>query len=294
VENPEAVPPVRSLDSTGVFNGDFLSIEHAADLSRLTLAASGPVASNDREYDKCPRISLSLDPHMALGPFLRRERITSVRRGSARHDRLGALVLVVAIAAGCVVAWDRLGSERASIAGAAASALAALAVVASVGGRTRARAVAAAAGLTVAWLVLPFLVVALEAGVWPSGAQWIAPTALWWLDSSPIGAAAYLAGLVPRPGSLVERVLRMIALQSVQRSLTRDAPRSSTEPIREHPSPLVPNPGDLETSAATTPQSYQAAIGDPRLRNAQLWETFESGKAPPIASSRAAPDGKER
>jgi hypothetical protein len=61
---------------------------------------------------------------------------------------------------------------------------------------------------------VPFLIVALKAGVWPSGPRWIAPAALWVLDSSPIGVGAYLSGLVPRPGSIVERVVRMILLEA--------------------------------------------------------------------------------
>jgi hypothetical protein len=254
----------------------------------------------------------SQEPHMAFGPFLRRELTTSVRQGGAYHDRIAALVLVMAIVAGYMVAWRWFGWERASVEGAAvfgwstfglivvaqvclaittaarqvapaiaserdrksldavlatrlsaadvvlgamaaglfryanglaatlpvvvlvvflggidlrlvwlagaglastAFAAAALAVVASVGGRTGVRAVASAAGLIGAWLVLPLLVAVLKAGVWPSGPRWIAPAALWGLDSSPIGVGADLFGLVPRPGSLVERVVRMIALQ---------------------------------------------------------------------------------
>jgi hypothetical protein len=95
-----------------------------------------------------------------------------------------------------------------------ALALAALAAVASVGGRTGVRAMAAAGGLIGAWLMLPFLIATLKAGIWPSGPRWVAPAALWWLDSSPVGVAAYLLGWVNRPGSLGERVVRMIALQA--------------------------------------------------------------------------------
>src|SRR4051812_20506206 len=64
-------------------------------------------------------LSPSQEPHMGLGPFLRREQLTSVRRGRAYYDRLGALVLVMAIVAGCILAWEWLGWERDSVAGAA-------------------------------------------------------------------------------------------------------------------------------------------------------------------------------
>src|SRR4051794_10720678 len=56
---------------------------------------------------------------MSLGPFLRRELITSVRRGGAFNDRFIAVVLVTAAIAGCVGFWDWWGWDRASVAGAA-------------------------------------------------------------------------------------------------------------------------------------------------------------------------------
>src|SRR4051795_6167854 len=55
---------------------------------------------------------------MSLGPFLRRELITSVRRGTAFSDRRNAVVLVTAVVAGCVVVWDRWGWDRISVDGA--------------------------------------------------------------------------------------------------------------------------------------------------------------------------------
>jgi ABC-type Na+ efflux pump permease subunit len=66
---------------------------------------------------------------MALGPFLKRELITSVRRGTAFSDRRSAVVLVSVVAAGCVVAWDWWGWDRASVAGAASFALATFRVI---------------------------------------------------------------------------------------------------------------------------------------------------------------------
>ena len=60
---------------------------------------------------------------MSLGPFLRRELITSVRRGTAFSDRRDAVVLMMAVVAGCVVVWDWWGWDRASVAGAASFAL---------------------------------------------------------------------------------------------------------------------------------------------------------------------------
>ena len=58
-----------------------------------------------------------------LGPFLRRELITSVRRGTAWSDRRSAVVLTTAVITGCVVAWNWRGWDRASVAGAASFAL---------------------------------------------------------------------------------------------------------------------------------------------------------------------------
>ena len=60
---------------------------------------------------------------MSVGPFLWRELITSVRRGTAFSDRRRAVVLMTAVVAGWVVVWDRWGWDRASVAGAASFAL---------------------------------------------------------------------------------------------------------------------------------------------------------------------------
>jgi ABC-type transport system involved in multi-copper enzyme maturation permease subunit len=249
---------------------------------------------------------------MTLGPLLRRELITSVRRAAAFQDRLGGAVLAAAVVAGCVVAWDWWGWDRASVAGAAAFAratfglivaaqavltmglvpgevapriaserdrksldallttplsgaqvvlgttaaglvkpaaglaallpvavvmvflggvdprlvllagaglvstalaLAALSVAVSVGARTARRALSYAISLAMAWMGLPLLPIILLPRLWPAGARWTAPVALWLLDSSPTGVAANLVGLVRR-GSLVGTVLRMIALQA--------------------------------------------------------------------------------
>jgi ABC-type Na+ efflux pump permease subunit len=60
---------------------------------------------------------------MSLGPFLRRELITSVRRGTAFSDRRSAVVLLTMVVAACVVVWDWWGWDRASVAGAASLAL---------------------------------------------------------------------------------------------------------------------------------------------------------------------------
>jgi ABC-type transport system involved in multi-copper enzyme maturation permease subunit len=69
---------------------------------------------------------------MSLGPFLRRELVVSVRRGTAFSDRRGAVVLTAVVVAGCFVAWDWWGWDRASVAGAASFALATFAwIVAS-------------------------------------------------------------------------------------------------------------------------------------------------------------------
>src|SRR5262249_56481299 len=57
---------------------------------------------------------------MGIGPFLRREAITSVRHGGARRDRVAALVLMMVIVTGCLGAWGWFGWDRASVEGAAA------------------------------------------------------------------------------------------------------------------------------------------------------------------------------
>jgi hypothetical protein len=95
-----------------------------------------------------------------------------------------------------------------------ALAVAAIAVVASVGARTRGRAVSVAAGLVFAWLVLPAAFLFLRMLLWPGGPRWLTQAALWLLDSSPYGVVISLIGVMPRPGSVVERLLRMMALET--------------------------------------------------------------------------------
>src|SRR5262249_18414587 len=56
---------------------------------------------------------------MFLGPFLRREMITSVRSARVIRDRLIALLLVTGVVAGCVLVWDEWGWDRTSVSGAA-------------------------------------------------------------------------------------------------------------------------------------------------------------------------------
>src|SRR6516164_4922779 len=56
---------------------------------------------------------------MFLGPFLRREMITSVRSARVIRDRLIALLLVTGVVAGCVLVWDEWGWDRTSVPGAA-------------------------------------------------------------------------------------------------------------------------------------------------------------------------------
>src|SRR5206468_4183730 len=66
---------------------------------------------------------------MSLGPFLRREMLTSARRGTASSDRRRSVLLAMFSVAACVVAWDWWGWDRASVAGAASFALAAFGLV---------------------------------------------------------------------------------------------------------------------------------------------------------------------
>jgi hypothetical protein len=56
---------------------------------------------------------------MQLGLFLRRALFTSVRRGTAFHDRVAAVTVAAAVVAGCVLFWDRCGWDRTTVAGAA-------------------------------------------------------------------------------------------------------------------------------------------------------------------------------
>ena len=67
---------------------------------------------------------------MVLGPFLRREMITSVRSARVIRDRLIALLLVTAVVAGCVVVWDEWGWDRTSVREAAWFALVAFGLIA--------------------------------------------------------------------------------------------------------------------------------------------------------------------
>ena len=95
-----------------------------------------------------------------------------------------------------------------------ALAAAAISVVASVGARTRGRAVSIAVGLVLAWLALPSAFLALRMLLWTGGPRWLTQAALWLLDSSPFGVGLSLLGVMPRPGSIIERVLRMMALET--------------------------------------------------------------------------------
>jgi hypothetical protein len=67
---------------------------------------------------------------MLLGPFLRREMITSVRSARVSRDRLIALLLVAGVVAGCVFVWDRWGWDRTAVSGAAWFALVAFGLTA--------------------------------------------------------------------------------------------------------------------------------------------------------------------
>src|SRR3954449_3912195 len=95
-----------------------------------------------------------------------------------------------------------------------ALAAAAISVVASVGARTRGRAVSLAGGLVLAWLALPSAFLALRMLLWTGGPRWLTEAALWLFDTSPCGVGLSLLGVMPRPGSLIESVLRMMALET--------------------------------------------------------------------------------
>ena len=67
---------------------------------------------------------------MLLGPFLRREMITSVRSARVIRDRLIAVSLVTGVVAGCVLVWDQWGWDRTSVSAAAWFALVAFGLTA--------------------------------------------------------------------------------------------------------------------------------------------------------------------
>src|SRR5262249_13404091 len=67
---------------------------------------------------------------MFLGPFLRREMVTSVRSARVIRDRPIALLLVTGVVAGCVLVWDEWGWDRTSVSGAAWFALVAFGLTA--------------------------------------------------------------------------------------------------------------------------------------------------------------------
>jgi ABC-type Na+ efflux pump permease subunit len=56
---------------------------------------------------------------MQLGLFARRSLVTLVRRGTAFHDRVAAVIVVAAVGAGCVFFWNRQGWDRTSVVGGA-------------------------------------------------------------------------------------------------------------------------------------------------------------------------------
>ena len=95
-----------------------------------------------------------------------------------------------------------------------ALAAAAISVVASVGARTRGRAVSIAVGLVLAWLALPSAFLTLRMLLWTGGPRWLTQAALWLLDTSPFGVGLSLLGVMPRPSSIIESVLRMMALET--------------------------------------------------------------------------------
>jgi hypothetical protein len=56
---------------------------------------------------------------MSLEPFLRRELLASVRRGTAFSERRGAVVVLTAVIVGCFLVWDCWGLDRSSVTGSA-------------------------------------------------------------------------------------------------------------------------------------------------------------------------------
>jgi hypothetical protein len=69
---------------------------------------------------------------MAVSPIVGRELLVALRRGSARRERLTAVLMLLAVTVGCSVAWDWWGWDRASVSGAAWFGLAVFGVIVAV------------------------------------------------------------------------------------------------------------------------------------------------------------------
>ncbi len=252
---------------------------------------------------------------MTLGPFLRRELVTLVRRGRAFSNRRHVVLLMAVIVAGMILLWDWRGWDRASLSGtrrfgevtftllftaltglaigilgpqaavliagerdqktldallttrfssaeivlgamaagltrffnataatipimlvvlvfgavdprllflglgglgATALFISATSIWVSVHARTGTRASTLAAGYLIFWCGFPFFfLVTLKPLLWPSCPAWIHQTALWCLDSSPMGLLTNVLGVLPRPGTFVSTVQLMIAWQGL-------------------------------------------------------------------------------
>jgi len=90
--------------------------------------------------------------------------------------------------------------------------LAALSAMLSAGARDRRVALSWSIGLAGAWMTGPLLALILLPKLWPVGALWAAPLAIFGLESSPVGVLTNVSGLV-RGGGWVGAILRMIGLQ---------------------------------------------------------------------------------
>jgi len=64
------------------------------------------------------------------------------------------------------------------------------------------------------WLALPSAFLALRMLLWTGGPRWLTEAALWLFDTSPFGVGLSLLGDMPRPSSIIESVLRMMALET--------------------------------------------------------------------------------
>ena len=129
---------------------------------------------------------------------------------------LGAAVPVVVLVVSLVgipMAWAALaGLGLVSM----ACFLSGLAAVASVGARTRARAVAVATWWFAAWFVFPTLYLVLfRPLVWPSAPIWLTDAVLVVHESSPMAVLNDFVGVIRRPGGPMEVVARMVAWQLV-------------------------------------------------------------------------------
>ncbi len=90
--------------------------------------------------------------------------------------------------------------------------IAVLSIIASIHGRDARRATSFAALFVMLWLFVPFIVVFAMPRLWPFGAYYVRPLAVFLLDSSPIAIFLNVAG-VSRRGTVWDAFWRMVGME---------------------------------------------------------------------------------